>query len=126
MTDNNCKKPENNNRRECVAMEKGLINEKFDNLFNVMKSIDDKLDKIDRKVEKMDEINHTQDLKIEKIRGDISTLKEKQHENKTEFEKQIDIIHLSIRNRDKKVMWITGIIVSIGAILTTVFINILK
>jgi len=107
-------------------MESGLINEKFDNLFNVIDKVDKKLDSINERVEKMSEEDHRQNLKIERIKTELENVKERQTENKVEFEKQIDIIHKGMRGRSNKILVIVGLIVSTGAILTTVIINILK
>ena len=121
-----CQEPNRQNRRGCVAMEKGLINEKFENLFDIIKRVDKKLDSINERVEKMTEEDHRQNLKIERIKTELENIKEKQKENKAEFERQIDIIHKGMRGRNNKMLAIVGLMVSVGAILTTIFINVLN
>jgi septal ring factor EnvC (AmiA/AmiB activator) len=124
--DKECQNPNVNNRRGCVAMESELINEKFENLFSVIDKVDKKLDSINSRVEKMSEEDHKQNIEIERIKTELGNVKEKQKEHKEELEKQIDIIHKGMRSKSNKMLAIVGLIVSVGAILTTVIITILK
>lgn len=97
---------------KCVAMPKDEITIQFNQIF-------EKLTEIARDSREVKKMMQDSIVEVARIRMEVDFLKRQREEDKLEVDREINIIHESIRRRDKKVMWVVGIFLALGTFLTS-------